>query len=388
MTVLIVVPDTSVGGITSAALNLTHELSARGHSVSFLDLSGALSAESLPDGVRLLSLSGRSTLWNITSATCRKATGLRRARLLLLGLLKKLTIRNGLWFHFIFKKQASLGTFDVAIAFRQGAPCYHFVLHKISAKKKLAFVHGELAYMGNISSWKRYLSWFDRVSYVAESVRKEFITAFPTLSENSATVYNMFDRETILTRGAAPSSLSGGVNEKRIVTVARIDNAFKRIDRIIDACRLLKEKNAPPFCWYIVGDGPDLDEMRALAAEKGVSDVLSFVGHSDNPFPLMRAADFTVLSSKSEAYPMVVMESLILGVPVLTTRFGAAEEMIREGEDGWIVDQSTESLAEKVLCLLRNDDGALDRAKNALKAAVFNNDVPYQQFLNAVGEVH
>ena len=388
MTVLITVPDTSVGGITAAAVNLTRELVQRGHEVSFLDMSGALLCKDrLPEEVKCLSLSGRSTLWSITAATVQRQKGARRVALLLLGLIKKLTIRSGLWYKLIFGKDAVSRHFDVAIAFRQCAPCYHFVQHCVTAKQKLAFVHGELAYMGDISSWKHYLSAFDRVAYVSESVRREFVTVFPELRENSATVYNMFDGEAIRELANAPSTLPDSGDKRRIVTVARIDCAFKRIDRIVEVCRILKEKNSPPFHWYIVGAGPDLDALQTLAKEKGVLDVLTFLGHRDNPFPVLRVADFTVLSSKSEAYPMVVMESLILGVPVLTTRFGAAEEMIRENEYGWIVEQSTEALADKVFSLLKNEDGALDHAKGILQSTVFDNKIPYEQFLTAVGEI-
>ena len=64
--------------------------------------------------------------------------------ILALGAMKKLTIRSGLWYKLIFSQFNKGECFDVAIAFRQCAPCYSFVLNKVNAKKKIGFVHSLL----------------------------------------------------------------------------------------------------------------------------------------------------------------------------------------------------------------------------------------------------
>ena len=55
------------------------------------------------------------------------------------------------------------------------------------------------------------------------------------------------------------------------------------------------------------------------------------VGAMNNPYAVLKDADFSVLLSKSEAYPMTVIESFILGVPIVVSRFGSIEEMMLNG---------------------------------------------------------
>ena len=129
MKVLIAVHDTRVGGVTTAAVNLSNELTSRGHNVFFLDMSGENEcAERLSDNIDLLSLKGRSRLWNIGNESVRRAGVIKKLGILALGAIKKLTIRSGLWYKLIFSQFNKGESFDVAIAFRQCAPCYSFVL--------------------------------------------------------------------------------------------------------------------------------------------------------------------------------------------------------------------------------------------------------------------
>lgn len=375
-----------MGGVTTAAVNLCNELAKQSHEVVLLDLSGEyLCRDLLADGVKLGSLSGRSRYWNLGAETLKKSHGFKKLALCALGVFKKIAIRLGLWHSFIFKKYKEHKDIDVAIAFRQCAPCYSFVLNKVNAKKKLSFVHGELKYMGDISSWLKYMCRYDRICYVCESVKNEFCKKYPYLSENASAVYNMFDAEKInvMSKAAAGIELSEGVN---IVTVARVENDFKRINLIPEICKQLKEKSSKTFRWYIVGDGPDMEEDIAICKNNNTDDVLCFVGRRENPFPILTAADFSVLTSKSEAYPMTVIESLILQVPVVAMRFGAICEMITDGYNGIIAEQSIDSIVEKLLSLIENEGGIRDRLKANCKKEI-TNEKAYGQLIAAIGDI-
>lgn len=386
MKILIAIPDTAVGGITTAAVNLSNELVLRGHKVFFLDMSGEIScADRLKDDVKLTALKGKSRLWNIGGGSVRQARGLKKLGLLALGLIKKLTIRSGFWYKLIFSKFNKSESFDVAIAFRQCAPCYSFVLNKVNAKKKIGFVHGELAYMGDISSWKKYMTRFDKIAYVSNAVRGQFVAKYPELEKNACTVYNMFNVEQIKNLAEDECDLGFDENKVNIVTVARIENSFKQTHWIVEICKRLKNKADKPFHWYVVGDGPDFDETVALSKEHGTDDVLTFVGNKSNPYTYIKQSDFTVLTSKSEAYPMVVMESFILKKPMVVARFGSITEMLDEGKHGYIAEQSVDSLCEIIKKVIAND-GSLDGCRSFLETYEFSNDVAYSQFLNAIGD--
>lgn len=67
----------------------------------------------------------------------------------------------------------------------------------------------------------------------------------------------------------------------------------------------------------IVGEGPELPNLRALAARLGVQDRVHFLGATGNPWPVVARASCFVHPSLSEAQALVLVESMILGVPVV-----------------------------------------------------------------------
>lgn len=381
MNILLVVPDTSMGGITSAAVNFCNEMIKRGHSVTFLDMSCGEEPSELSGKVVVEHLYGEEVFWNITS---KHGCGLPWILHKILGLIKKMTVRSGLWYKIIFRKAKNIIPYDVAIAFRQCAPCYFYVLKKTNAKLRMAFVHGELTYMGDISSWQKYMSAFDKVAYVSDAVRTQFISRYPYLEKNACTIYNMFSAENILKMSGMPCNISFDNEKTNIATVARIENEFKQIHWIVDVCARLKAENVPPFHWYVIGDGPDYEETIQLSIEKKVDDVLTFLGGQNNPFNIVKQANFTVSTSKSEAYGMAVVESLILKKPIIVAEYPAIYEIMENRKHGLIAHQSVESLTECILQFLNNDDEIFSLCSCYIAQCAFSNDVPYHQLLTAL----
>lgn len=384
MKILIVVPDTTVGGVTTSAVNFSCELAKHGHEIIFLDMSDEFQcADSLTDTVKTVTLYGRSSWWNIGAADFKRTSGIKKIGIMLLGVLKKLTIRSGLWYRLIFSKFGKGECFDVAVAFRQCAPCYSFVLNKVNAKKKIGFVHGELTYMGDISSWKKYMTSFDKIAYVSNAVREAFVVAHPELRDNATTIYNMFNVDRIKDLSEKPSAIDFDKGCENLVTVARL-TMQKQIDWILYACSELKSQIKTPFHWYIVGDGYLREKLESLAASLGVEDVVTFTGSLSNPYPLIKNASFTVLPSLWEAYGMVVIESFILKKPIVVAEYDALKEIMNDGEYGLITKQSVESLVACVKDILEDRDGIRTKCQNRLKEYNYTNTIAYHQFIDAV----
>ena len=384
MKICIIVTDTNVGGVTASAVNFSNELTSRGHTVCLLDMSGKHQcANRLDENVSLLSLRGKSTRWNIRAEDLSRAHGIQKLGLLLLGSIKKLTIRSGLWFRLIFSKFNRGEAFDVAIAFRQCAPCYSFVLHKVKAKRKIGFVHGDVNEMGDISSWQKYMTKFDRIAYVSDAVKAGFVRVYPQLAANACTIYNTFNVGQILSKAEETPTIAFDPNKVNIVTVARITDQ-KRVDRVARVCKMLKDAGARPFHWYVLGDGDRMEEVRSLAASLDVGDVLTLAGSMSNPFPLVKNATFTVLPTAWESYGMVVIESFILGAPIVVTDYEALHELMTDGEFGLIAEQTEEALFAAVLRLLEDRDGICTTLRERLQGYQFTNDIAYQQFMDAL----
>ena len=166
-----------------------------------------------------------------------------------------------------------------------------------------------------------------------------------------------------------------------IVTVARNENSEKQIDMIPQICAALKESNSKRFHWYVIGDGPDLENNKRLAVELGTTDVLTFCGALWNPYPILGACDFLVLPSKWEAYGMVVVEAHILHKPVVATNYPALSEILEDGVTGLISEPNIVDLFDNVRRMVENEDEILFRMKENLQQYEVTNDLAYSQFV-------
>jgi glycosyltransferase involved in cell wall biosynthesis len=151
---------------------------------------------------------------------------------------------------------------------------------------------------------------------------------------------NAVDAERI--RAAAGERVARPTAVQTFITVGRL-SAEKNHLRLVDAFRAVHEAS-PATRLVIVGDGPLLPELRARVAELGLAGAVELTGAQDNPFPAMRAADCFVLSSDYEGQPMVLLEALVLGLPVIATRFDTVLDALPAG-CGLIVERDVDALA-------------------------------------------
>ena len=339
-----------MGGVVTAAVNFSNELISRGHEVVFLDMSGKHSVrDRLHNSIKLATLSGRSKYWQLGVSHLNRARGAKKLILATLGIVKKLTIKSGLWDRLIFKKYKEFGEFDVAIAYRQCAPCYSFVLNKVKAKKKFGFIHGELEYIGETASWQKFMHRFDKVCYVSKATRDQFITKYPELEENASVVYNMVDEKKIKELAKEKPEHNFDNDVLNFVTVTRLEDGekIKGTYRITKIAKILCEMGID-FRWYIVGDGPEREECEESVRKNGLADRVIFVGRKSNPFCYFAAADASISVSKSESFGLSVVESLVCGTPVIAGEYPALREISEFYSGIIIVKNSTLAIAEQM----------------------------------------
>ena len=380
--ILVVVLNTNIGGgITTAVMNFTSELCKHGHNVSFLDFTATEKNKNLHPDVKQIFLKGISKYYLLSPKDISSAPLLKKPLLMLLGLVKKFTNKNGLWQKIIFRKLKE--EYDVAVAFRQCAPCYIYVLDKVKAKIKIGFVHGDVNYMGDISSWQYMMKDFDRIAYVSDAVRIGFEEKYPELKNNGCTIYNVLDAQNIIDKANEPADVTFNKDNINIVTVSRINNSQKRINRIPPVISKLMEQGIDNIKWYVIGDGRDTDEVKALAKKLNVSDNIVFLGKKTNPYSLLKNSDIFVLPTKTESYGLVVVEAMILNVPVVVCEYPALKEIFDDGVHGLVAQQSVESLAEKIGTLIKNKE-LYEKIKENTRLYNHTNDIAYNQFMGAI----
>ena len=107
----------------------------------------------------------------------------------------------------------------------------------------------------------------------------------------------------------------------------------------------------------LVGDGPCRSELTELAASLAISDRVEFLGSCSEERTLSEIAncDLLVLPSLLEGLPVVLMEAMALGVPVVAPRVAGIPELVEDGETGLLFTPSNwDELASRLDELLKN----------------------------------
>jgi len=108
----------------------------------------------------------------------------------------------------------------------------------------------------------------------------------------------------------------------------------------------------------IAGDGPLLPVVSELARSLRIADFVHLLGARSDVPDVLNALDTFVLSSDTEGLPLVVLEAMATGVPVLSTRVGGVPTVLDDGETGFLVPIGDEAALRDRLIRLRDDPAA------------------------------
>jgi glycosyltransferase involved in cell wall biosynthesis len=101
------------------------------------------------------------------------------------------------------------------------------------------------------------------------------------------------------------------------------------------------------FKVLLIGDGPERKEIESLIKQKNLSNQVKLVGFRKDIPQLLSLADVSLLTSYSESFPLVLLESANAHTPIITTDVGGVGDLIINEELGWIVQPgSVDELAK------------------------------------------
>lgn len=134
--------------------------------------------------------------------------------------------------------------------------------------------------------------------------------------------------------------------------------------------------------------GADYKKSMLRAAESlGIADRVRFLGSRVDIPELMQGFDLLVLNSRSEAFSLTALEGLASGTAVLATAVGGTTEMIRHGENGWLVQARVQDeLVKAMLTLLRDDGLRAELGRQGRREAIARFSI--QRFLNEVEDLY
>jgi glycosyltransferase involved in cell wall biosynthesis len=129
-----------------------------------------------------------------------------------------------------------------------------------------------------------------------------------------------------------------GVPDQRFLVgwIGRMTGVKRTVD-VLRSFRLLRDRGVDA-CLCMVGDGPEREQIEQLAGDLGLMRDCLFPGYQEDVGAFFAAFDAFVLPSGNEGTPVTAIEALASGCPVVATRVGGVPDVVRDGEDGFLVE--------------------------------------------------
>lgn len=236
--------------------------------------------------------------------------------------------------------------FDFSASYATYSKMASFVA-RVASKNRILWGHADYLelFNGNKEKIKEFFNElhyedFRKIVFVSKKACKSFINIYPNAKDKVIFCNNLIDYKRV-------EILSNeNIEEKKttytFVNVGRHDELQKRLTRIIEASKKLKEDNLN-FRVLFIGEGKDTKDYKKMVKKLELEKEITFIGLKKNPYPYMKLADSIILSSDYEGYPVVFLEALILNKPIITTNVADALEDIHN-KYGKVVNKTVEDL--------------------------------------------
>ena len=281
--------------------------------------------------------------------------------------------------NFILKNDA-----DVEIA--TGYTMFSDVLNSSNKNsKKIGWFHSDITFpklQPAVPLILKQIPQFDYFIFGSQQTKDILLETYPNiqLPENKV-ILNAIPIEE-LKQKAAEFKPDFETQHPVFVTVGRL-HSRKGHHKLMDAhAQLLKD--GFPHKIFVIGDGEEKDNLENQAKKLGVEDTFKLLGSLLNPYPYVKNADFFIMPSESEGWPLIIADTLILQKPIISTNVGGIPEMIEHQKNGYLIKYSTEEIYEAMKKFL-TDKNLVSEIQENLKDSEkqFDN----QKIFDAVEEI-
>lgn len=265
-----------------------------------------------------------------------------------------------LYFPRIIRKIYIKNKYDIEIAFNYQIPS--ILVSEGNADKKICWVHTSVEDL-NVNSTnnnnvkKMYKSQrkafykIDDIVSISKKTKESIMNIFPETKNKIREIYNGYDFNDILSKSR---SNNNHLYDKKIklIAVGRLVEQ-KNFELLIEIGEELAKKTED-FEILILGDGVLKNKLQALIEDKGLENNIILKGFVDNPYPYIKKADLFCMTSIAEGFPTVLVESMALKTPFISTRVAGADELSLNGQCGIISEEIPRVYADKLFDLVTN----------------------------------
>lgn len=240
----------------------------------------------------------------------------------------------------ILKKRYAPKKYDIEVSFNYQIPS--FLVKETSHTKTIEWIHGEISdlkssklkYLLQKRSFKRAT----KIITISENSKNSILELFPEFADKLQIIYNGIDTENILS--LSKQECEEKLKSPSILFAGRIEEE-KQPFEILKAIKILKDRKMAVNA-YFIGTGKHEEEFKQAIKDLEVTDRAFYLGFKSNPYPYFAQCDAVCLLSKSEGFPTIFLEGMVLGKPFISTTVGGVKELSFDGKCGIIANNPQE----------------------------------------------
>lgn len=242
--------------------------------------------------------------------------------------------------------------FDFSCSYATYSKPASFVARATSENSTL-WVHGEYMAAFN-NNTEEYVKFFDRIKtykfknviFVSNNAKNIFVRTYQYWAKckhvQKKVIYNLINYNDIIEKSKETIEDTKKEEIYTFLNVGRHTEQDKRLTRIIESAKKIKEDGLK-FRILFIGDGKETDRYKKMVDEYKLQEEIIFLGRKKNPYPYFKIANSLLLTSQHEGFPVVYTESMVLGLPIITTNVSDSKKVI-DNKYGVVVEKNIDSI--------------------------------------------
>ena len=221
----------------------------------------------------------------------------------------------------------------------------------IASSNSVLFVHNNYKYTYDEKNLRNFfdtrkINKFKKIIFVSNEARNDLLIIYPELRKKSLVINNLINCSDIIKLSGEKINLKKGP-KKLFVYVGRLDEKQKKITRLITVFKNLNEN------LWIIGDGPDYNLYKNKI---GDCKNIVMLGSKKNPYPYIKLANYIILTSDYEGFPVVYNEAILLNTKIITTIDVSDDYISIKDRFGYIIDKDVHMIQKQLEKILKSDD--------------------------------
>lgn len=328
--------DLNVGGIENALLNLLNNINFKKYDVTLLlERKQGIFLDRVPKNIKIIEY----------KVSENKNVLIRK----FINLCKQIK-----WIIFNYNR------YDFSCCYATySLPCN--LISRVSSKNCIIYIHSNYKYVYNndINKLKEFfnqrnLDKFRKIVFVSNESKNDLCKIYPQITNKSIVINNLVNSKKILELSEKKVNVDKPKNKKTFVFVGRFEEKSKRLTRLIKVFSLLNKKLSNIELWMI-GNGSDYELVEKIIKKEKLESIIKLFGEQENPYPYMKLADYVILTSDYEGFPVVYNEAIVLNKTIITTIDVSDDYIQIPNKFGYVVSKDELEMANEICEILSNN---------------------------------